>query len=333
MNSHYDLANLPNPDLKDIFLQVSMEMGIPPALVEKDFWVSFLLKYLYQDSPWKEKILFKGGTCLSKCYEAIHRFSEDIDLLLDWRILGYPYTGPAIENTRKKQEKSNEILLDKTMRFVTEELYPKMKNDLNKILDKGFDLTVSDTNVIFKYPSSLNPQYIKNEILMEIGPRGIWGNSTSKTITSYVCQHLPELCEERIVVHAISLDRAFCEKLLILHTVACKEKLPERYSRHYYDVASICRCGQLPVVTIQLIEECTRFKSRFFPGTANGYESVLEGSMKLIPPESIRSELDRDYRAMSVMIFGIPPSLDEIIDIISEYETNLSHTHERLGTV
>ncbi len=55
MNSHYDLANIPNPDLKDIFQQVSMEMGIPPALVEKDFWVSFLLKYLYQDSPWKEQ--------------------------------------------------------------------------------------------------------------------------------------------------------------------------------------------------------------------------------------------------------------------------------------
>ena len=90
MYNHYEIANLPDSDLRDIFLQVSSEMNLPPSLIEKDFWVSLMLKYLYSDSPWKRRLLFKGGTSLSKCYGAIHRFSEDIDLLLDWCELGYP---------------------------------------------------------------------------------------------------------------------------------------------------------------------------------------------------------------------------------------------------
>ena len=57
MYSHYEIANLPDSDLRDIFLQVSSEMNIPPSLIEKD-----LLKYLYSDSPWKHRLLFKGST-------------------------------------------------------------------------------------------------------------------------------------------------------------------------------------------------------------------------------------------------------------------------------
>lgn len=57
-------------------------------MIEKDFWVCWTLDYLFHDSPWKEHLAFKGGTSLSKCFDLIHRFSEDIDLILDWRLVG-----------------------------------------------------------------------------------------------------------------------------------------------------------------------------------------------------------------------------------------------------
>ena len=60
--SHYEIANLPDSDLRDIFLQVSSEMNIPPSLVENEFWVSLILKYLYSDSPRKHRLMFKGST-------------------------------------------------------------------------------------------------------------------------------------------------------------------------------------------------------------------------------------------------------------------------------
>ena len=155
MYSHYEIANFPDSDLRDIFLQVSSEMNIPPSLVEKDFWVSLMLKYLYSDSPWKHSLLFKGGTSLSKCYRVIHRFSEDIDLLLDWRELGYPKEGPEQEKTRKKQEQSNDQLMAKTEMFLIEHMRPRMKSDLDKILKKDFEIETIGSNIVFRYPCAM----------------------------------------------------------------------------------------------------------------------------------------------------------------------------------
>lgn len=56
--------------------------------IEKDFWVCYMLDYLFHRCAWKDNLDFKGGTSLSKAYGLIERFSEDIDLILDWRVLG-----------------------------------------------------------------------------------------------------------------------------------------------------------------------------------------------------------------------------------------------------
>ena len=71
------------------------KMGLNDAIVEKDFWVCFTLDYLFHRCPWKDSITFKGGTSLSKAFNLISRFSEDIDLILDWRVLGYGILEPG----------------------------------------------------------------------------------------------------------------------------------------------------------------------------------------------------------------------------------------------
>ena len=324
MNNHYDIANLPDSDLRDIFQLVGKEMNLSPALIEKDFWVSFLLKYLYQDSPWKEHLLFKGGTCLSKCYGVIQRFSEDIDLLLDWRVLGYSISGPEIEETRKKQERSNESLMERTVNFVKEIMCPKMKDDLKKIFAKDFELICAGSDLLFKYPNMFESPNVKSEILMEIGPRGIWGESNEVMVTSYISQRLPELSDERISVNALALDRTLCEKMLILHTVASRGKVPDRYSRHYYDVFSIYKSDKFPIVNPDLIEETAKFKSRFFPGSTYGYDSARLGTLKLSPPKEVYQDLEKDYQWMSVMIFGIPPSFDTVMNGLDELEKEIN---------
>jgi hypothetical protein len=60
-----------------------------PTIVEKDFWVCWILKQIFAEPALKDHMVFKGGTSLSKVYGLIDRFSEDIDLILDWRLLGY----------------------------------------------------------------------------------------------------------------------------------------------------------------------------------------------------------------------------------------------------
>ena len=83
------IANL-NPDQrKEVFIETAVKKGISPAVVEKDFWVCWTLKHLFSIDEIKSKIVFKGGTSLSKVFGVIDRFSEDIDLILDWELLGY----------------------------------------------------------------------------------------------------------------------------------------------------------------------------------------------------------------------------------------------------
>ena len=81
-------------NLKALFTNAAKKTGLSPAIIEKDFWVCWLLDYLFHRSPWKHNLAFKGGTSLSKAFGLTERFSEDIDLILDWRLLGYHIDEP-----------------------------------------------------------------------------------------------------------------------------------------------------------------------------------------------------------------------------------------------
>jgi len=87
-------------DRRDLFIITAERMHLSEGIVEKDYWVCFVLDYLFNDSPWKNSLAFKGGTSLSKCYKIISRFSEDIDLVLDWRILGFNAMDPYIKQSK-----------------------------------------------------------------------------------------------------------------------------------------------------------------------------------------------------------------------------------------
>ena len=75
-----------------------------PEVIEKDFWVCYMLDHLFHDSGYKDAFVFKGGTSLSKSYHVIERFSEDIDLILDWRQIIKDDSDPWEERSKTKQD-------------------------------------------------------------------------------------------------------------------------------------------------------------------------------------------------------------------------------------
>ena len=101
-----NVARLPESDRRELFRNTADKMGLNDAIVEKDFWVCFTLDYLFHRCPWKDAITFKGGTSLSKAFNLISRFSEDIDLILDWRVLGYGKDEPWEKRSNTKQDQS-----------------------------------------------------------------------------------------------------------------------------------------------------------------------------------------------------------------------------------
>src|SRR5271155_5840628 len=102
----------PASDRRDLFIEAAARLGMNPAIVEKDFWVCWILKRLFSKPGLQSQMVFKGGTSLSKVYGLIDRFSEDIDLILDWRLLGYGIgEGSSGENaavSRTRQSRLNE---------------------------------------------------------------------------------------------------------------------------------------------------------------------------------------------------------------------------------
>ena len=104
----HDVVRMPPAELKELFALTAKQMSMSPGIVEKDFWVVWTLDYLFARSPWRTQLAFKGGTSLSKAYGLIKRFSEDIDLILDWRLLGYGLREPWETRSNTQQDLFNE---------------------------------------------------------------------------------------------------------------------------------------------------------------------------------------------------------------------------------
>ena len=135
----YSLLKFPKEELNTIIVNTADRKGMNAAIVEKDLWVCITLDYLFHHSKWKNQFAFKGGTCLSKVYHLIERFSEDIDLILDWRVLGYKSDEPWEERSNTKQLKFIEESRDRLFTFLREEFLPEFKNGMSQILDINCD--------------------------------------------------------------------------------------------------------------------------------------------------------------------------------------------------
>jgi hypothetical protein len=136
------VAHLSPQDRRDIFSEAAAKLGIRPTIIEKDFWVCFVLRTLFVDSPYKKSLVFKEGTSLSKVYGLIDRFSEDIDLVLDWKILGFGAHDPTRTfGSKTKQNKFNTEINEAARRFIAETLCPQI-DELVKSQNLGLTASV-----------------------------------------------------------------------------------------------------------------------------------------------------------------------------------------------
>jgi len=110
------VARMDARERAELFAETAARRNVADAIVEKDFWVCWVLKQLFSNKAFEGRLLFKGGTSLSKIFHAINRFSEDIDLAVDYVALGF--TGdkdPRKENISKSKRNA---ILDQMMEQV-----------------------------------------------------------------------------------------------------------------------------------------------------------------------------------------------------------------------
>jgi hypothetical protein len=212
------------------------------------------LKQLFSIEAFAGRLLFKGGTSLSKVFQAINRFSEDIDLAVDYAALGF--TGdrdPRREDiSRTRSAAILEEMMSACRLYVGTEFLAALKTRCQDILGTGDDwsLQVSalDPNVIqFRYPtaSSKALAYVAPQVVLELGTHAEFVPHDHFTLRSFVAEIFPDLIEDGdVAVDALLAKRTFWEKATILHAEYYRppeKPLPNRYSRHYYDVAMLAQ--------------------------------------------------------------------------------------------
>jgi len=317
-------------DRVDLFRAVAQKRGLHEAIIEKDFWVCWLLDYLFTDSPWKDRLAFKGGTSLSKAYCLIQRFSEDIDLILDWTLLGFDPDEPWDERSTTKQDLFNKGANEKTKSFLESTFLPSLRRDLEARLAGVIDLGLSGQEVLFTYPRSFKLEAIQPQIRLEIGPLAAWVPNEERPIRPYVADDFPLLFSRPSVqVRTVSAQRTFWEKATILHQEAHRSNdkaVPLRYSRHYYDMNRMIGTDVelMALADLDLLEAVVTFKQRFYRSSWARYEDARPGSFRLLPSEGHRRALELDYQSMRSMIFGPIPPFAEVIDSLARTEQSIN---------
>lgn len=321
------IANLLKQQRSELFSETATFMNTTNSIVEKDFWVVWTLDKIFSDDKLNKILMFKGGTSLSKVFNLIGRFSEDIDLILDWRLVSNE--NPLNEQESKnKQVKFNEQINENAKEYIKNELLPIISQNLSPLCtcsmaEDGFSINV-------RYPNAFDDNYLRPEILLEIGPLASWLPSDSFDISSFAAQKFSQVFEKtKCTVNTIVAKRTFWEKATILHHEANRpidSAMPTRYSRHYYDLAMMAQSEvkNEALADLDLLKNVVEFKQKFYPRTWAKYEGAVPGTLKLLPPEFKLDSLEKDYKAMQNMIFDKYISFEEIIEILENLEKEIN---------
>jgi predicted nucleotidyltransferase component of viral defense system len=171
-----DFLTRPEQERRDVFDAAADNLDTVSSYVEKDFWVCLVLDILYNGLPsGHPRLLFKGGTSLSKVYGLISRFSEDVDFTVFREDLGFGQTIEPI--SRKQQEEQSEAIktaagdyISHKLKVDLEAIAASFSTDCSILLDLE-DLTQS--TLLFQYPSLFSEDgYVQQSLFLVLALEG-----------------------------------------------------------------------------------------------------------------------------------------------------------------
>ena len=316
-------TDLTDNDRRDIIDYVSGKTGFLRNVVEKDWWVTSVLRAIFS-LPYADSISFKGGTNLSKCWGLIQRMSEDIDIGISREFLGFG------------GELSKNQISDKLRRASCSFVRNVMRHDVENALvthgisSEAITVTVKETKV-----STVDPEiiyvayqslydgtgYVLPQVKIEVSGRSMAEPVSKIAVRSYISENLPKLTfqENPVEVNAVIPQRTFLEKLFLLHEEFAKpysEIRVERMSRHLYDVYNIMqtKIAEEALADDSLYDSVVEHRRKFIGLKGFDYDSLRKTTLKIVPEGEIRAKWETDYKnTVANMIMGEAPSFEDII--------------------
>lgn len=312
---------------KDLFNQLGALTGLPPFAIEKDAWVTLVLRIIFM-SEIRDHIVFKGGTSLSKVFHLIERFSEDIDLAIDREYLGFD--GELNKGQiRKLRRASHKFSLNRLPEILNKGLEQYgILNDLFEINVPNIIISDQDPEQVhFNYKSVFEKDhYLPNRVLIELGARSLNEPFIRREIGSLIDENFPEasFSEKAFMIKAILPEKTFLEKMILLHEEFTKPINKIRYhrmSRHLYDIIKISETdiGKRALEDNVLFKNICQHRMIFTPIPAVDYDALILKNLNYIPPDELINQYRTDYSEMQEnMIYGESLDFGELIKKLKE---------------
>ena len=321
---------VPKEDKIAIYNEIALKTGMTPYAVEKDWWVTQTIGLIFQTEI-APHLVFKGGTSLSKAWNLIERFSEDIDLALDRAFfdMSGELSGSQVKKLRKESYK-----------YISGKFYPML---IEKFKQYGLELDIrlgeakdsdQDPLVIeIYYPNVIeHAGYIKPRVLVEIGCRSLIEPFTECPFSSLVGSHYPSqpFADAPITVPTVNPERTFLEKLFLLHEEFQKPEEAikvDRLSRHLYDIDRLMHTNYKKEILSNktLYQEIVHHRRTITPVRGIDYDRHKPEFIDPIPPAAVLDAWKNDYQIMQEeMIYGESPKFEELLDHVQELKKDIN---------
>ncbi len=316
------------------------ETGRPAHLLEKDVWVVWTLRALFESSL-STDLTFKGGTSLSKVYKVIDRFSEDIDLTYDIRKLipDLVGTGGDLPASRSQAEKWTKTVRHRLPDWITQDVLPVLQSALvHERLNARLELGGPDADkLLLHYPAlAQGTGYVAPVVTLEFGGRATGEPHQVFEVACDIAAHLADVSFPIASPLVMSITRTFWEKATAAHVFCAQGRIrSERYARHWHDLASIARSPHFAAVIADrtVAADVARHKSCFFSekdadGQVIDYAASTTGHLVIVPEGEAKAALAKDYTAMladEVMV-GDALSFDDLLDACAALQAKVNGT-------
>lgn len=327
-----------------LFTATAQRLGTTPQNAEKDFWVCWTLDALFNGLGAGPRLLFKGGTSLSKGFGLIRRFSEDIDVTVFRDDLGQAHSVEELQAlSRKKRERALDAIKEACETYINGELLEGLNGLVADAAARTglpadhFRVAAHDEDsqtLLVHYPTATPTDgYIDKSVKIESGAKSALDPHAVHTIRPYADEDAPGLDLAVPNVTIVDPERTFWDKVVILHGLRRWYEIRgelrgggHRISRHYYDLHALMGSpvGARAIADTALGADCVAHARTFFNRPDFDLGSAEPPTFALCPEGAMTDDLRRDYAAMAAMIFGSPPSFDAIIESIADLQGQLN---------
>lgn len=324
---------------RNLFSAVAARTGLQPVIIEKDWWVTQILRAVYSLS-YAQHIQFKGGTSLSKCWKLISRFSEDVDLAINRDFLGF--SGELSKNQiSDKLRRAAKFFSSTTFTEDIKQFFSEVLASDTELLfstnDSGIP-TQDPFQILIEYKTVFpSDRYVAPVVKLEVSGRSNNSFIGAGEVQSLAEQNLQENSPFRMPPCSVSCvlpERTLAEKICLLHEEFNKSKgvvRTDRMSRHLYDIHMMRASGLGKTILNDetFIQGITAHRFKFNRLDGMDYNTERPGGFNIIPPKDVIELYEEDYKMMrEKMIYGKEkPEFNEILHSIETLNSELNTMH------